>query len=58
MPKWEYEMLSGPRRFHLTTIESALNDYGEDGWEVVGIIAHDDMLTVFLKRQKAEQEGE
>jgi len=61
-PNWEYKILNffspakAKRDGNLSTadMEQILNENGEQGWEMTGIIysANTDSMNVFLKRQK------
>jgi hypothetical protein len=56
MNKWEYQMTRiDLRPEHYTDVRATLNDFGEDQWEVVGlipIVGEQNRIHVLLKRPK------
>lgn len=59
MSKWEYQLTRiDLRPEHYANVRATLNDYGEDEWEVVGlipIVGEQHRIHVLLKRPKTNR---
>jgi hypothetical protein len=50
--QWEYETYSVPLENDVPDFHKALNDLGEKGWELVGILPKEDSEVLIFKRPR------
>ncbi len=51
-PSWEYRLFVRDLELDNAPDEEELNPLGSEGWEMVGIIVHANMLYCYFKREK------
>jgi hypothetical protein len=50
-PVWEYKHLIQPQATGGALDETALNQLGREGWELVGVVAQGDQVHFYFKRE-------
>lgn len=51
-PAWEYKLFIRDLELDNAPDEEEINPYGADGWELVGLFVHANMLYCYFKRMR------